>query len=394
MANLISPEIHNLRNSIISSADRSSEGVGIMFSGGIDSSLIAGIIKDYTDTPVYLFAFDDDSVNYKTRRIIAIEQIAQHYGLYDNLKIIRMHRNEELRQRDTFGLIPGYKLSMQIACMSYCQKYGIDRLYMGYNRENTEYYTYTFKDELTVNIKAAAELYALIYDYKVHIDIPFENVKKADIIRLGVAAKFPFEKTISCRETRFGGLTHCGHCLPCQSRWEGFELAGVKDPTEYYDKRPFDMSKLVVADKGAVLTQQVNYSAPKEGDWKMENGVSYVFRKTEDGSLKWLKAAPDEYLSTENGIVPSPKKISPKKAAAMRAKTLDDEDEDDDDDCTGVPKKLPVKRSVEDRAIALYEQFAGSAIGSRIFPRWSSMTYRTKRKWRKQAAEELEKGVE
>ena len=59
---------------------------------------------------------------------------------------------------------------------------------------------------------------------------PFVRMSKADIVRLGARINAPMHLTWSCYE---GGVRHCGACGTCVERKEAFELAGVKDPTEY-----------------------------------------------------------------------------------------------------------------------------------------------------------------
>lgn len=211
----------------------------VMFSGGIDSSTIVAMLVDRMNKgmleEVRLIAFDDDSTNWRTRRSIAVEHVAQYFSLYDKLHIIRAHNSEEFRFKGTFGLIPGYKMSMQLSCMAVCQKYGIQQLYMGYCKEN-DLYPYTFKDEQPENIQEIAELYNKIYDADIEIHLPFLHNTKDEIIIEADNLDFPLEKTISCRATRYGGLLHCGTCLPCKSRINGFIAAGIDDPTDYWNK--------------------------------------------------------------------------------------------------------------------------------------------------------------
>lgn len=59
---------------------------------------------------------------------------------------------------------------------------------------------------------------------------PFVRMSKADIVRVGALIGAPMHLTWSCYE---GGSRHCGACGTCVERKEAFELAGVKDPTEY-----------------------------------------------------------------------------------------------------------------------------------------------------------------
>lgn len=66
--------------------------------------------------------------------------------------------------------------------------------------------------------------------HSVELLVPFENMTKADIVRVGAKLDVPFELTWSCYE---GMDLHCGKCGTCVERREAFELAGVEDPTEY-----------------------------------------------------------------------------------------------------------------------------------------------------------------
>lgn len=301
--------------------------VGIMFSGGIDSSVIfAQMVQKELDKKiekVYLFAFDDDSLNYKTRRSVAIEQVAQHYGMYDRVKTIRLYKSEELRGTDTFGLIGGYKLAMQIACMAYCQKLGVTKLYMGYSKEN-DAYPYTFKDEQPSNIYKAEQLYNQIYDTDIEVVLPYQNMTKADIIDIGFKLNFPFEKTISCRATKYGGLIHCGRCYPCHSRINGFKEGGVEDPTDYWHKDG-KLENLVYADKGSLIV--------------------------------------------------------PKKDAAKKP-IVEDDDEDEEDLETVVKSSRKIRPYKERKAAReRYEKYVEPLKGLTHFPTWSQLSYEQKEKW-------------
>lgn len=59
---------------------------------------------------------------------------------------------------------------------------------------------------------------------------PFIGLSKADIVTLGADLCVPFADTWSCYK---GAEMHCGTCGTCIERQEGFELAGIEDPTEY-----------------------------------------------------------------------------------------------------------------------------------------------------------------
>jgi 7-cyano-7-deazaguanine synthase len=62
---------------------------------------------------------------------------------------------------------------------------------------------------------------------------PFLSSTKSDIVKIGEGLSVPYDQTWSCYK---GGAVHCGTCGTCTERIEAFQLAGVKDPTEYLVK--------------------------------------------------------------------------------------------------------------------------------------------------------------
>lgn len=62
---------------------------------------------------------------------------------------------------------------------------------------------------------------------KVNIVSPFKNCTKADIVKIGINLKTPYELTWSCYE---GGEKPCGTCGTCIDRAEAFKKNGIKDP--------------------------------------------------------------------------------------------------------------------------------------------------------------------
>ena len=64
----------------------------------------------------------------------------------------------------------------------------------------------------------------------VRILSPFCNMNKAEIVAFGHKLGVNFKNTYSCYN---GRVKHCGECGTCRERKEAFELAGIKDTTEY-----------------------------------------------------------------------------------------------------------------------------------------------------------------
>lgn len=65
------------------------------------------------------------------------------------------------------------------------------------------------------------------------IRAPLIEMSKADIIRRGHELGVDFAQTISCYQANSAGHA-CDHCDACRLRKEGFESAGIPDPTRYF----------------------------------------------------------------------------------------------------------------------------------------------------------------
>jgi len=63
---------------------------------------------------------------------------------------------------------------------------------------------------------------------------PLIHLSKAEIIRRGHALGVDYSATVSCYQADDEGRA-CGRCDSCRIRRDGFEAAGVADPTRYAD---------------------------------------------------------------------------------------------------------------------------------------------------------------
>jgi len=67
---------------------------------------------------------------------------------------------------------------------------------------------------------------------KLRVNNPLINLTKADIIRQGIEVGVDYAMTVSCYQATETGLA-CGKCDSCRLRKQGFEQAGIVDPTRY-----------------------------------------------------------------------------------------------------------------------------------------------------------------
>ncbi len=71
------------------------------------------------------------------------------------------------------------------------------------------------------------------------IHTPLMTLSKADIIRRGGALGVDFGTTVSCYQATAQGEA-CGRCDSCRLRREGFNAAGIADPTRYVISSPIN----------------------------------------------------------------------------------------------------------------------------------------------------------
>ena len=102
-------------------------------------------------------------------------------------------------------------------------------IFVGFKNEGKESYPDTTKKF----VKQMNILSRISCSKPTRILAPLINMDKEDIILLGNKLDVNFKDTFSCY---VGKKEHCGVCLACKLRQEGFYWAGIKDPTEYKNK--------------------------------------------------------------------------------------------------------------------------------------------------------------
>lgn len=68
--------------------------------------------------------------------------------------------------------------------------------------------------------------------HKLTIQAPLIEMTKAQIIQYGTKLGIDYSQTVSCYQADEHGRA-CGHCDSCYFRKQGFEQAGIADPTRY-----------------------------------------------------------------------------------------------------------------------------------------------------------------
>ena len=216
----------------------------LMFSGGIESVVIAalarrdhadavlhGIFVDYGQSPA---ASEARAVTRAARRYgIVVENVGMAIPFLDDSpmmqaaggKIVAGGGGKETRAH----IVPYRNLMFLGICASYATIVGATELWTGFDYcpENAG----AARDKSPAFARAMDHVLAEASEgVKMRVITPLQGNVKADTIHLGESMLVDWEGTWSCYND---GLVHCGECGSCLQRKQGFEVAGMVDPTQY-----------------------------------------------------------------------------------------------------------------------------------------------------------------
>ena len=211
--------------------------IAILASGGLDSSVMLGWIarSGRRVFPLYIragLAWEADELRILKRFVRALAM--------DNVEAVTPLK---MPMGDLAGdhwsmtgrNVPGYRaalssnyiLGRNLTLLSkaavFCARHAIGEIAMAPLESNP------FPDARPEFFRAFARAVEIGVGLKLKVSTPFAGLTKADVVRRG--AGMPLELTVSCARPK-GGL-HCGACTKCAERVEGFQAAGVPDPTRY-----------------------------------------------------------------------------------------------------------------------------------------------------------------
>lgn len=216
--------------------------VVVQASGGIESTtLIAKAIADFGHQNVYPIAFNTGSVFWKHRDSIAVKRVLTNFQLQAQAFICNMPQTDMLEYvRDAdyadVGFIPGFKLMFNIASMSWAQRSGAHKVWIGNMKDNV------FPDESPDFLQSVGAIFNRTYvdleklsdGEHIRLETPFSAMTKGEVIDLGYSlmGEKLFD-TVSCGDERVAGGFNCGVCPWCVKRREGFTASSVTDKTHY-----------------------------------------------------------------------------------------------------------------------------------------------------------------
>ena len=116
---------------------------------------------------------------------------------------------------------------------AYAEKLSISEIFIGVNQIDYSGYPDCrpeFVDSIQKTINLGTKVG--VNGNSILINAPLINMSKKEIIHYGTELGIDYSRTVSCYQLDSQGRA-CGECDSCKFRKEGFELAGIEDPTRY-----------------------------------------------------------------------------------------------------------------------------------------------------------------
>jgi 7-cyano-7-deazaguanine synthase len=221
----------------------------VLVSGGMDSAVVLAIARELGFAPHAL------SVRYgqrHTSELDAAARVAQALGaaahktvhvdlrsiggsaLTDELIDVPVDSDGHIIGADIpVTYVPARNTIMLSVALGWAEVLGATDLFCGVNAVDYSGYP-DCRPEFIAGFEALANLAtkAGVEGAGFRVHAPLLRMSKADIVREGLRLGVDFSQTVSCYQADAEGRA-CGHCDACRLRAEGFEAAGVADPTRY-----------------------------------------------------------------------------------------------------------------------------------------------------------------
>lgn len=215
--------------------------VGLLVSGGLDSSILLGqlLANGRTVQPFYI----DSGLLWQQAELDALRRFLAAVAASELRPLVVLQlpladvyeghwsvTGEGVPEADTPDeavYLPGRNPLLVIKAALWCRLNGIGELALAPLGSNP------FADatpEFFAEFQSALNR-ATLGD--VRLVRPFDRLSKRDVMLLG--RDLPLEWTFSCIQPC--GTLHCGECNKCHERREAFRLIGAEDPTVYAESR-------------------------------------------------------------------------------------------------------------------------------------------------------------
>jgi 7-cyano-7-deazaguanine synthase len=214
-----------------------SEVIGLLISGGLDSSILLKHLLDLGKRVQPFYIRSDLWWQAAEQRALELylDAVASRYleplvvldlplgDVYGRHWSITGRNIPQAGTPDQAVFLPGRNALLTIKAALWCQLHDMDELAIATLRSNP------FDDSSASFFGQLARLLSGPRTRPIHLLRPFGEFDKQQVMELGQT--FPLDLTFSCIAPR--KMLHCGSCNKCAERQAAFRLIAGEDPTEY-----------------------------------------------------------------------------------------------------------------------------------------------------------------
>ena len=216
----------------------------VLVSGGLDSSTVLALALQQCYR-CYTLSFD-----YGQRHRSELEAAKRVSELMkvEEQKIVRLDLGTiggsaltdttiDVPEQETAGIpvtyVPARNTVFLSIALGWAEVLEADTIFLGVNAVDYSGYP-DCRPEYISSFEAMANLAtrAGVEGSKLSIQAPLIDMTKGEIISAGAALGVDYSQTVSCYQASLEGGA-CGKCDSCRWRIEGFNQAGISDPTRY-----------------------------------------------------------------------------------------------------------------------------------------------------------------
>ena len=216
----------------------------ILVSGGLDSTTVLAMAQA-EGYECYTLSFDYGQRH--RSELVAAERVSRAMAVADH-KVVQLNLDSiggsaltdmsiDVPEEATEGIpvtyVPARNTVFLSIALGWAEVLEAQRIFIGVNAVDYSGYPDcrpafidAFESLANLATKAGVE------GQRLAVEAPLIDLGKDEIIRRGIDLGVDYSLTVSCYQATEEGLA-CGKCDSCRLRREGFEAAGVKDPTRY-----------------------------------------------------------------------------------------------------------------------------------------------------------------
>ncbi len=216
----------------------------VLVSGGLDSSTVLALALQQ-GYRCYTLSFDygqrHRSELEAAKRVSELMKVEEH-------KIVRLDLGTiggsaltdttiDVPEQETAGIpvtyVPARNTVFLSIALGWAEVLEADTIFLGVNAVDYSGYPdcrpeYISSFEIMANLATRAG----VEGNKLSIQAPLIDMTKGEIVSAGASLGVDYSHTVSCYQASIEGLA-CGKCDSCRLRIEGFNQAGISDPTRY-----------------------------------------------------------------------------------------------------------------------------------------------------------------